>query len=526
MGVAGDIRVEGAKVLYAADSTSRSLTFVTPTEGDVSFGLGVHADLMGGESPADATSFRINDIDYRVIENLADFPGIAGDGGMNGRYVLAADVDASSISGFTPVGSAGPQGEAFGGIFRGLGHTVSNLSIQGASATSRTGFFGATDGASISDLTLKNVSVSVGSEMGAIVGSAHDSQIDRVAAVGASVAGGLVTGGLVGVLDGGRLTQSYATGTVAGADGAQSAAGGLVGAMRFGAKVSESFSLANVSGTRAVGGLVGEMMGSSVKPSITDAYASGSVTGTTRVGGLVGSQGSGSITATYANGAVSGSTYVGGLVGWRPASGTTVSSSYWDTQTTGQTSSAGTGAIGRQSVFMKLNSGANRFNGFDFTSAAPEWLIYQGFTTPLLTAFLKPLTITSDNITKPYDGQSSALLNPVYSVAGADVSGHLFGLSTPYGTNKDANTTAVPHYSVTGIWSDQFGYAVTLKTGTLTITRRPVDWVVASKVYNGDAVATVTGVSGILAEDESKVRFGTAPTDNLSVSQALYHDGA
>ena len=62
------------------------------------------------------------------------------------------------------------------------------------------------------------------------------------------------------------------------------------------------------------------------------------VTGSQYVGGLVGSN-EGTITASYATGRVTGSSNAGGLVG--DPSGGGISASYWDTQTTGQTSSAG-----------------------------------------------------------------------------------------------------------------------------------------------------------------------------------------
>ena len=46
------------------------------------------------------------------------------------------------------------------------------------------------------------------------------------------------------------------------------------------------------------------------------------------------------ITGSYAIGSVTASSNVGGLVGNIYASGVVISTSYWDTQTTGQTSSA------------------------------------------------------------------------------------------------------------------------------------------------------------------------------------------
>ena len=73
-------------------------------------------------------------------------------------------------------------------------------------------------------------------------------------------------------------------------------------------------------------------------------YATGSVTGSSVVGGLVGrshtSRSLTGVTASYASGSITGSDSAGGLVGWASYS-STVTTSYWDTQTTGRSDSAG-----------------------------------------------------------------------------------------------------------------------------------------------------------------------------------------
>jgi hypothetical protein len=71
---------------------------------------------------------------------------------------------------------------------------------------------------------------------------------------------------------------------------------------------------------------------------VSDCYATGSVTGDSRVGGLVGYN-YGTVSVCYATGSVTGYYRVGGLVG-HDYDGT-VSGSFWDTQTSGQSSSDG-----------------------------------------------------------------------------------------------------------------------------------------------------------------------------------------
>ena len=94
----------------------------------------------------------------------------------------------------------------------------------------------------------------------------------------------------------------------------------------------------NVNGDyESVGGLVGL---NDSPGGITGSYATGSVTGSSSVGGLAGRNDNDStITSSYATGSVTGSSRVGGLVGSSVSSGVVISASYWDTQTTGQTSS-------------------------------------------------------------------------------------------------------------------------------------------------------------------------------------------
>ena len=138
-------------------------------------------------------------------------------------------------------------------------------------------------------------------------------------------------GGLVGV-NGGTITDCFATGIV---NGTGDSVGGLV-ADNYGT-IRACFSTGAVSGTgNDVGGLVGRNDGP-----ITACYATGAVSGTgDGIGGLVGNNWNGTIDACYAIGAVSDTRKnVGGLVGMNDKG--IVNGSFWDTQTTGQTVSAG-----------------------------------------------------------------------------------------------------------------------------------------------------------------------------------------
>ena len=132
---------------------------------------------------------------------------------------------------------------------------------------------------------------------------------------------------------------SYSTGSVTGSI----CVGGLVGENYLdSAVVGYSYSTGSAAGNNMTGGLVGFNAGN-----VTESYATSSVIGSDCVGGLVGSNKWGTVRNSYSTGSVAGNSSVGGLVGY----GGTVSSSFWDTQTSGQNVSAG--GTGKNTTEMK-----------------------------------------------------------------------------------------------------------------------------------------------------------------------------
>src|SRR5262249_18571202 len=124
-----------------------------------------------------------------------------------------------------------------------------------------------------------------------------------------------------------------------------------------------------------VGGIVG--YASSNQSNISNSYNLGTITGSNATGGIVGLNG-GAVTTSYNSGYISGTTSTGGLIGSNTGAGTS-SNSYWDTQTSGQaTSASGTGKTLAQ---MQTQS---QFSGFDFAST---WGIIQNYSYPYLLAF-------------------------------------------------------------------------------------------------------------------------------------------
>jgi len=287
---------------------------------------------------------------------------------LGGTYCLANHINASGIANFVPVGTSSAP---FTGKLFGNNRVIRNLQIN--SAVDDTGLFGAVEDAVVQDLGLVNVNVTGPSNyVGALAGYASGATaISRVYVTGrvrctatCNTVGGLIgetdgaavddswssavvvadssfgaVGGLVGHVGGDRVARSFAIGSVI-ATGSHWA-GGLAGTIGIGGIVTLSYATGPVSsgdGGR-VGGLAGASFGT-LEKSFAAGRARGGVSA--KVGGLVGYQDRGTVTESYSVGAVGGgaSAVLGGLVAEQIA-GATVSNSYWDTNTSGLTASAG-----------------------------------------------------------------------------------------------------------------------------------------------------------------------------------------
>ncbi len=382
-------------------------------------------------------------------------------------------------------------------------------------------------------------SVSQGGTSGGLVGTLDTGTISGSHATGNVTSGNgpgpgwglgsIYAGGLVGGNWGGDISDSYATGDVSSTTD-NTRAGGLVAYnipantdfIESGGSISSSYATGNVSafgdGSMA-GGLVGDH---GLSPALRDAfgsiggaplvsyatisnsYATGNVSASgidTLAGGLVGDSG-GLILNSYSAGAVTGATTLGGFAAstTNPSGG--ISNSFFDSSVNagmpGIAVGIDSGATGMSSLQMQQQA--------NFTSATAEngnvdpawdfsgtWFMYEGKTTPLLRTFMTPLTVTADAATGTYSGTaySGGLANAVYSVAGADTSGHILNLATAYG-----NAILPGTYSV-DLWSDQQGYILDLAIGDLTIGKAPLTVTAnnAGKTYDGLAYSGNNGVN-------------------------------
>ncbi len=237
-------------------------------------------------------------------------------------------------------------------------------------------------------------------DVGGLVGSNHDTVRNSYAT--SDVTGEWNAGGLAGS-NYDTVRDSYSAGTVTG----NYYVGGLVGDNN--GTLSDSFSIGSVTGNYYVGGLTGSNSGS-----ITRSYSTNSVIGSSIVSGLVGINGRdgtvsnsfstgsaygnyyvaglaavnfGTATSSYSATNVTGHQYTGGLlaVNW----GGNASSSLWDTETSGQVTSAG--GTGRTTAEMQ-NVITFRGIGWDISTVAPgttnpayAWNIINQQTYPFLS---------------------------------------------------------------------------------------------------------------------------------------------
>jgi hypothetical protein len=238
------------------------------------------------------------------------------------------------------------------------------------------GFRGTLDGQGydICDLSINRL----GEEDVGLIGFVYyDGVIKDIGAINVTVTGCNDVGGMVGV-NYGTVSNCYCSGNVTGYE----AVGGLVGNNQ--GTLNDSYSTGNVYGEDYyVGGLVGENSGT-----VSDSYSSSNVIGLEGVGGLVGWNSFGTVSKSYSTGSVIGLENVGGLVGrsWQSP----VTNSFWDTQTSGQTTSAGgTGKTTIQMWRITTFSGA----GWDITAVADHgtrnpaciWNIVDHVTYPFLS---------------------------------------------------------------------------------------------------------------------------------------------
>jgi filamentous hemagglutinin family protein len=453
-----------------------------------------------------------------LIEDVYGLEGIGSPSGnlLSDKFALLTQINAGNTfswngnQGFMPIGNGS---SVFAGTLDGQGFAISGLSIDMASAND-IGLFGETVvGANITNVSL-NVSITGNSNVGGLVGVNNGGAISDVNVSGnvtGNTSSGTQVGGIVGANNSGSLSNVFNSASVAGgshvggvagynndliakavnvgqvnADGSSDGGvvgyddgsatvtdswntgaifgggvnvGGLIGYNR--GTVSASYNLGSVaSAAGSVGGLAGENDNSGSSPAlIENSYSTGAVTATpgNAEGGLVG-ENFGTITDSYSSGLVTGSSFSGGLTAFDGGSAGIVTGSFWDLDTSGQSTSAGAELGETTSALLTLSTytGAGWNIG---TSLGDTWVIFDGQTRPML-AMEYSTTITNAHQLQLVD-LNATTQGANYSVGGnIDASGttnaaDIWGTSTTNGGAGFVPIGTFPSGSYSGTFNGQ-----------------------------------------------------------------------
>lgn len=250
----------------------------------------------------------------------------------SGHYALAASYDAVADG----IYSSSPIQTTFTGTFEGLGNTIVHLSVNDPTDGDWVGFFsrvgsgGVIENIILSKATIAGDGILVGALTAFNEGTINHSLAKGHVSTNITNAEAFI-GGLVG-LNSGSIVQSGTAVSVSGSD--FNFAGGFVGVSS--GTIAQSYATGRVlaGSSGAAGGLVGGTSGT-----VAQSYAIGSASGGSgsSIGGLI-ARNSGTVVQAYSIGTVSGggpSGYRGGLIGYDEASSGSISSAYWDLDTSG-----------------------------------------------------------------------------------------------------------------------------------------------------------------------------------------------
>ncbi len=283
------------------------------------------------------------ELDPYLISNLGELRWVSETSSSWDKWFLqTADIDASETStwnggeGWSPIGTESPY-ISFRGVYSGGGYSITGITL--VRATNNNGFFGQTSSARVQDFRLVGVSITGRSNIGGLVGRSRKSDYIKCSVSGV-VAGWSIVGGFVGfdingVPDTSFFKQCISTVTV---------------------------SSTTTSNDSNIGGFIGY---SSKYAYFGNCCATGAVDGGNgghEIGGFAGVSSESTFENCYAISPVTpSSATTGGFLGKELASNT-ITSTYWGTETSGQSTSAG--GVGKTTAEMQTQS---TFTGWDFT---------------------------------------------------------------------------------------------------------------------------------------------------------------
>lgn len=268
--------------------------------------------LSGTGSGTENDPYRIYNV-YQLAE-LSNFTNRAGV-----VIELKNDIDLSGFlqdnnpsEGWEPVGTLS---QPFKGILKGKNHKITGFYVNRGSS-SYVGFFGALDGATISDLTIEGTYVKGIDYIGGFAGKISDSRIDNCTITlsnSTGVSGTNRVGGFAGHITNSFIGDCNVTANV-------TATGDYVGCLAGYVSSSSSTRLniqsistkGKIIGNSRVGGLVGYLENYAVKY----VTVQGDVSGKTSTGGMAGRAKESTFSDSSITGQVNGTSWVGGISGF------------------------------------------------------------------------------------------------------------------------------------------------------------------------------------------------------------------
>lgn len=312
----------------------------------------------------------INGGRYRLINSIKSLAAAIALHPGN-KFALAQNYDASHDG----VYATAPVTAAFGGIFIGLGNTISNLSISDPNAGDAVGLFGNLNG-TVESLHLNNLTITsgTGAQVGAVAGFSQGKVLYSSSSGAISAGASASAGGIVGQ-NNGYMSTDYSNASVSAGDRAY--VGGLVGFTTGAITFSAATGPVTVGANGYAGGLTGFNggLGGTTGGTIRNTFAWSSVTGgdNSYLGGFVGDNYStggttGTIQYAYGTGPITGtsSSIVGGFAGYNNAAGPAIVSQvpglppiyrdYWDTEHSKACCGVGSGDSGGISGAAEMDS--------------------------------------------------------------------------------------------------------------------------------------------------------------------------
>ncbi len=257
---------------------------------------------------------------------------------LSAHYTQINNIDAVATAtwfsgqGWIPVGD---PSNPFNGSYNGNGYLISNIFIN-RPEESYIGFFGYFGNlARIKNIGLANVQITGSNSVGGLCGENSLGMVNNCFTNG-NVTGDAMVGGLIGMNWGDWESEKYI--------------------------IRKCYSLANVSSISSYGYYIGGLLGGNWDSKISDCYSRGSVSGAQFVGGLIGFNEWSTVKNCYSTGLVDYTIDGGGLIGgaWQ----STVTKSYWNTQTSGQSSSYG--GDGRHTSAMTYPTSGTTYQGWNY----------------------------------------------------------------------------------------------------------------------------------------------------------------